>query len=65
MGSSGVAYPELYVGQKPMGRPRRQAFPVKLDSLGLGPQLGRGLRLLFRVFSVFWWGFFVCFLLKI
>lgn len=34
MGSSGVAYPELYSGQAFGSTARRQAFPVKSGSLG-------------------------------
>lgn len=36
MGSIGVAHPQLYLGQAHGSRPKRKAFPVKFDSLGLG-----------------------------
>lgn len=44
MGSSGVAHPEVYLGQAYGSRPRKQAFPDKSDILVWGLQLGRVLR---------------------
>lgn len=40
MESSGVAHPEVYLGQAYGSRPRKQAFPDKSDILRLGASVG-------------------------